>query len=102
MHTAQVRHMQQSFLLTLLYDSESTLINQNTGTVLKSTRVPGIKTWKTNLVGKYFDLAKFLLIVANYVTEGDTLLWFAQDCPKYLGFWPSGRAQSFSEESVIG
>ena len=95
MHTAQVRHMQQSFLLTLLYGSESTLINQNTGIVLKSTRVPGIKTWKTNLVGKYFDLAKFLLIVASYVTEGDTLLWFAQDCPKYLGYWPSGRAQSF-------
>ena len=87
--------------MTLLCGSESTLINQNIGIVLKSTRVPGIKTWKTNPVGKYFDLAKFLLIVASYITEGDTLLWFAQDYSKYLGYWPSRRAQSFSDCCVI-
>ena len=73
--------MQQSFLLTLLCGSGPTLINQNIGVGLKSTIVPGMKTWKTNLVGKYFDLAKFLLIVASYITQGNPLLGFAHDYP---------------------
>lgn len=75
--------MQWSFNVSPSCGAESSLINQNTSVELRST---GYKDLETNLAWKHSDSAKFQLVVEGYVTVGDQLLQFAQDCPGYLGW----------------